>query len=178
MGYDEEHYLLDVAADAVARDERSSIRQRGGPCPSRPKTRTRAPSGSSSATATRSFVWAASRTWSVGKQRRLNWSFPPSSLTDYSWPGAPGASTLSCSSSRLRPTRAPRGRAGTTRLAAGLPRPRRGSQRPRVGASPQGKAPRRRSSPPTQSGRRDRAGRSVTGRRAVDAARRAGPRCV
>ena len=28
MGYDEEHHLLDVAADAVARDERSSIRER------------------------------------------------------------------------------------------------------------------------------------------------------
>ena len=31
MGYDEEHDLFDVAAGAVARDERSSIRERTGP---------------------------------------------------------------------------------------------------------------------------------------------------
>ena len=104
MGYDEERDLLDVAADAIAWDERSSIRERGGPCPSRPKTRTRAPSGSSSTTATPSFVSVASRIWSVGKRRRLNWSCPPSSLTVCSSPGVPGAITLSRSSSRSRPT--------------------------------------------------------------------------
>src|SRR5208337_2315527 len=104
MGYDGEHHLLDVAADAVARDERSSIRERGGPCPSRPKTKTRAPSGSSSTTATPSFASVASPTWSVGKRSRLSWSCPPSSLTDCSSLGAPGAITLSRSSSRSRPT--------------------------------------------------------------------------
>ena len=66
-----------------------------------------------------------------------------------------------------------RGRAGTTRLAAGLPRSRRGRQRSRVGTPPQGAAPRPRPRPPPGFGRRDGAGGLVAGGRVVDAARRA-----
>ena len=52
------------------------------------KDKDKSASGSSSTTATPSFASVASPTWSVGKRRRLNWSCPPSSLTDCSSPGA------------------------------------------------------------------------------------------
>ena len=92
-------------ADIAATDDAPVTRERSGPCPNRPgrRTRTRAPSGSLSTTATPSFALAGSPTWSAGKRRRPNWSCPPSSPTGSCSFGVPGAIAPSRTWSRLRP---------------------------------------------------------------------------